>query len=1108
MVSKEAVWFGPAASQQVDVLMSLDFPKLSVLEPVVRHLSAKQPRAAEVVGPWGSGKTLAAAQTAQALGCSLLIVAPGRIDAEAIHDDLTTFAGEESAALFPAWEVLPTDTMSPSDDIIAERMNTLKRLAAAMEAGAPMYVSLPVRSLLQCVVRRDHLVRDTVTLRVGEECGLERLLERLLKMGYEREPMVEHRGEISVRGGIFDIFPISSELPVRIEFFGDEIESIRKFDPETQRSIERLDETQVLPRSEKALLTKQGQDRSGLSALTAYFPKDTLIVLDEPLAVREEAERLEKQFAGNAFHLTWAEAEAHIEKFRQLSVAQVGLAPVPGVPRFTSPMRSMAGWAGHIDDFWEQLRQWDLEGYAVRLLCVNSGERRRLYELLEEQGYKLGQDAFDLRVELGRLRAGFISVEDKLAVLSEREMFGRHYVRRTRRRFEAGTAITEFSDLKAGDYIVHAVHGIGRYLGLRRFEGKSGDFMALQYSAGDMLYVPVTHIDHIQKYLGGDGATPKIDKLGGASWARTKAKVKKAVRDMAADLIKLYAARESHQGHAFNADTPWQVEMEDAFEYDETPDQDRAIREVKKDMQSPKPMDRLICGDVGYGKTEVALRAAFKAVMEGKQAVVLAPTTVLVQQHYNTFTERMADYPIRIEMFNRFRQPREIKGAVERLQSGEIDIAIGTHRLLSKDVAFKDLGLVVIDEEQRFGVAHKERLKQLRSHVDVITMSATPIPRTLHFSLIGIRDMSVINTAPNDRLPIHTCVEAWDPDLIREAVERELGRQGQVFYLHNRVHTIAHTADMIQRLVPRAKVAIGHGQMHKHELEEVMTAFVNKDIDVLVCTTIIGSGIDIPNANTIIVDRADIFGLSELYQIRGRVGRYKHRAFAYLLVPGDRALSEEAQQRLKALEDFSALGSGFRIAMRDLEIRGAGDLLGAEQSGHIATVGYETYRDLIAEAVGELRGEPVRKRNLPPFEVAVDAHIPEEYIAAPQQKMTVYRRIANVQSSGEIDEMLGELRDRFGNPPGPVRRLLEVMRARALAADLGVKSMAASRSGVHLDFSSPQFLGRGKQQALRQAFGDAISFAWQDTPSIHCSFSEPAGDPVKEAVRLLNAMAE
>ncbi len=1088
--------------------MSVLLPKLGVVDEIARILGRKTPHAVETAGPWGSGKSLIAVQAAQALGRSLLVVTAGRIEAEAVFDDVCTFAGEAAAAYFPAWEVLPTDSMAPSDDIVAERMNTLKRLAAAQARGETMHVVLPVRSLVQRVVPPRRLSRDTISLQVGQEYSMEDLLDRLLRMGYVREAMVEQRGEMSVRGGIFDVFPISSELPVRIEFFGDEIDSIRRFEPETQRSVERLESTQIPPRSEKAMLAAITFSGEGLSAITAHLPKDAVVVLDEPAAVTEAARALDDQIGDNPYYMPWQEAEQLLAKFPRLYLSQVGVQRRPEAARVDAPMRSMANWAGQVADFWEQLKQWDLAGYAVRIFCVNTGERRRLMELIEEQGYRPGRDAFDLRVELGRLRAGFSAPNDKLAVLSERELFGRHYMRRARRRFEAGAALVHFSDLKSGDYIVHAVHGIGRYVGLRRFEGKAGDFMALQYAGGDTLYVPVTHIDQVQKFIGGDGAMPKVDRLGGATWARTRARVKKAVRDMAADLIALYADRESRPGHAFGGDTPWQQEFDDAFEYEETPDQDRAIREVKIDMETPRPMDRLICGDVGYGKTEVAMRAAFKAVMDGKQVAVLAPTTVLVQQHYSTFRERFADFPVRIEVLSRFRTPKQQQESIDAMKAGEADIIIGTHRLLSKDIGFKDLGLLIIDEEQRFGVAHKERLKKLRAHVDVLTMSATPIPRTLHFSLIGLRDMSIINTAPNDRLPIHTCVAAWDADLIREAVTRELARQGQVFYLHNRVQTIDQTAVLLRRIVPHARIGVGHGRMHKHELEDVMTAFINKELDVLVCTTIIGSGIDIPNANTIIIDRADTFGLSELYQIRGRVGRYKHRAFAYLLVPGDRALGEEAQQRLKALEDFSALGSGFRIAMRDLEIRGAGDLLGAEQSGHIATVGYETYRQLIAEAVAELKGEPLRTRSLPPFDIAVDAHIPEEYVAAPQQKMTLYRRIAGVQSAAEVDEMLEELRDRFGNPPAPVRRLLDVMRARALAADAGVKAVAAGREGVSVEFQSAQCLSHAAQARLREHFGSALHFAWREKPAIRLAAEPDRESPLETTLKLLMVLQD
>jgi len=1088
--------------------MSTVFPRLSVVDEAVQALRRQRAGLVEVAGPWGSAKTLMAVQTAQALDRSLLIVAPGRIEAEAIHDDLITFAGEERSALFPAWEVLPSDTMNPADDIVAERMNTLKRLATAMECEEPLYAVFPVRALLQHVVGRKDLVRDTIQIEVGQDCDLELIIERLIKMGYEREVMVENRGEVSVRGGILDIFPISSELPCRIEFFGDEVESIRRFEPETQRSVESVDTIRILPRSEKALLAAKAKSAQGWATVMSYFPKNTLVALDEPMAIVEEAHKLGEQLAGSPFYMDWDEAEAPLAKFPRLSLAQVAHAPTHAATSLRTPMHSIASFAGQTGTFWEQLKAWDLEGYRVRLLCVNTGERRRLYELLEEQGYRPGQDVFDLQVELGRLRAGFSAPRDKLAVLSEREMFGRHYMRRTRRRFEAGTTITQFSDLKTGDYIVHQQHGIGRYVGLKRFEGKAGDFMAVQYAGGDTIYVPVTHIDQVQKYVGGDGAVPKMDRVGGASWARKRARVKRAVRDMTEELIQLYALRESQQGHAFGPDTPWQQEFEDAFEYDETPDQARAILEVKADMESAKPMDRLLCGDVGYGKTEVALRASFKAVLEGKQVALLAPTTVLAQQHYSTFTERLADFPVRVDMLSRFRSPKQQRKTIEGLKSGEVDIVVGTHRLTSKDVAFKDLGLVIIDEEQRFGVADKEKLKKIRAHADVLTMSATPIPRTLHLSLISVRDMSIINTAPNDRLPIHTCIEAWDEQLIREAIQRELSREGQVFFLHNRVQTIDRVAAFVNKLVPQAQVAIGHGQMQKHELEDVMAAFIRKEIDILVCTTIIGSGIDIPNANTIIVDRADNFGLSQLYQIRGRVGRYKHRAFAYLLIPGDKALTEEAQQRLKALEDFSALGSGFRIAMRDLEIRGCGDILGAEQHGHIVTVGYETYKDLIAEAVAELKGEPVRRRSLPPFEVAVDAFIPEAYVPTAQQKMTLYRRIASVQSAEEVDELRRELKDRFGNPPAPVHRLLELMRVRTLAADAGVKSLSAAGGLITLQFDSSRFLSRHTQAELRQRFGGALELAWQDTPSLRYATGGSHDALLQETLRLLEALAE
>jgi len=1087
--------------------MAVALPTFKRVEEIAQQLRRKDTPHVEIVGPWGSGKTLMALQVAEQLKVPLLFLTAGRLEAEGIHDDLSTFGDEDQSALFPAWEVLPSDTMSPADDIVAERMNTLKRLSAAQDAGTPMRAVAPLRALLQYVVNRKRLAEDSMVLAVGEEYELDTLLTRFVSMGYNRETMVEHRGDISVRGGILDVFPISSELPYRVEFFGDEIDSIRRFEPETQRSVSQEDQLQVLPRSEKALLS--GHDAANqFTALTDYFPKETLIVLDEPLRLEEMAQELTEQLDGSAHHLPWDEAREKLAKFKQIRIAQIGYERQEDAPRFSAPMQSITGWAGHSGDFWEQLKTWDLEGFTVQLLCVNTGERRRLFELLEEQGYRPGEDAFDLRVSIGRLQAGFTANAEKLAVLSEREMFGRHYMRRKRRRFEAGQTITQFSDLKVGDYIVHVDNGIGRYVGLRRIQGKMGDYMTIQYAGSDVMYIPVSQIDTVQKYSGGDGAVPKVDRLGGKTWAKKKASVKKAVKDMTEELVKLYAAREENDGHAFMPDTPWQREFEDAFEYDETPDQARAIDDIKRDMESPRPMDRLLCGDVGYGKTEVALRAAFKAVMDGKQVAMLAPTTVLTQQHFQTFSERMADFPVRIGLLNRFRTAKQQRETIDQVKAGEIDVLVGTHRLTSKDVNFKDLGLVIIDEEQRFGVAVKERLKQLRVHVDVLTLSATPIPRTLHFSLIGVRDMSLINTAPNDRLPIHTAIEAWDSRVVQEAITRELAREGQVFFLHNRVQTIDRVAAQINKLVPRARVGIGHGQMAKHELEDIMSDFIHKKIDVLVCTTIIGSGIDIPNANTIIVDRADTFGLGELYQIRGRVGRYKHRAFAYLLIPGDKALSEDAQQRLKALEDFSSLGSGFRIAMRDLEIRGCGNILGAEQSGSIAAVGYETYKDLIAEAIAEHKGQPIRKRNLPPFDLQIDTFIPDAYVATAQQKMTLYRRIAGVQSPEEVAELRAELKDRFGPPPGPVRRLLDVMHVRALAGEAGIKGVVATQKNVVLRFEPSRFPDKQTQNRLYQEFGDALEFSWRDDPAITCAVEGEGGDPCATAAALLTELVE
>ncbi|HNZ49552.1 MAG TPA: transcription-repair coupling factor [Candidatus Hydrogenedentes bacterium] len=1061
-------------------------PEFSITATLKNAFDKKPKGAVDLFGVLGAAKALVPLQLARKMEHALLLIASSRNEAEALYEDLASSAGEEACLHFPAWEVSPDEIMDPAGDIIAERIHTLERMAEMSERKNPFYVVASVQAFLQYVTSLKSLQDKILHVRTGEILPMETLIDHLLQRGYTREVMVEQRGDFSVRGGILDVFPMSAELPCRLEYFDDEIESIRAFEPETQRSVTRLETVKIPPCSEKDAL-KEAHHLKSLVPFSACFPPDTLVATVESLAVRDKAVALTEQWSQSPFFMTWQQAQAHLAKFPRLTLSQMPEQRQEASSRFAMQMSMVENFSGRTNEFWEQIHAWDMQDYRVHILCVNSGEQRRFIELLHEHGYRPERDS-RITVSLGRIHAGFVSHADKMVLLSEKEVFGRRYVRRKRRRFEAGAAITEYADLRAGDYIVHEVHGIGRYQGLRRLEGRSVDYLTLRYAGGDTIYVPVTQLDQIQKYMGGDGVLPKMDRLGGATWSATKARVRRAVREMTAELVRLYAARESSEGYAFTRDTLWQTEFEDAFEYEETPDQRRAIDEVKRDMESDRPMDRLLCGDVGYGKTEVALRAAFKAVMDKKQVAMLAPTTVLVQQHYNTFRERFAAYPITVEVLNRFQSGRQIRSTLERLKSGEVDVVVGTHRLLSKDVGFRDLGLVIIDEEQRFGVRHKERLKEMRTHVDVLTMSATPIPRTLHFSLLGIRDMSVINTAPNDRLPIHTCIDAWDKELIREAITRELARDGQVFFLHNRVQTIDRVAAFLKQIVPHARVGIGHGQMSKTELESVMTGFINHETDVLLCTTIIASGIDIPNANTIIVDRADQFGLSQLYQIRGRVGRYKHRAFAYMLIPGDRSLTSEAQARLQALHDFSALGSGYRIAMRDMEIRGTGDLLGADQSGHIATVGYETYREMITEAVAEAQGKSLYKRSLPSFDLAVDAFIPDAYMPIASQKIILYRRIAALKTLEEVQELQEELRDRFGPVPRPLRRLLQIMEARARAADLGIAALEAGQRAATVYFETGRTLAQGVQAQLRRMYGDTIVFSWKDKPAMSLTY--------------------
>lgn len=1060
--------------------MSISLIKFKVIREIIQQIEKQDWM--QIVGPWGTGKSIIPYIIGSELNRPLLIIASDNHTAEEIYEDFITLSSEEDCAFFPPWETLPTDIIDPAEDIVSERLHLLNRIISGKQL--PKIIITSIRSLLQVVPSREALDKQRLQLTLEQEYDLEELTKLLVISGYQREACVSQHGEFSRRGGILDIFPYARELPVRLEFFGDIIESIREFDPETQKSIVPLDYVDIVLKTEKDLLIKE-TSLSKKNSLLDYLPSDALIVWDEPLNVIEEARKIEEELEDNPYTFSWGEIAEKSNELKNLEIASLSL-PERSVPRLIIPMNSIQIWTKNLNEFWEQLKQWDIEQYHVRILCNTPSEQLRMHELVAEQGYRLDKDPFDLKIELGRIRSGFIYPEEKFVLISEKELFGRKFVRRRGRFFRKGTRVYSLTDLKAGDYVVHETHGIGKFTGLYRLENKPSDYLAIVYRDGDMLYVPVTQLDQIRKYVAGEDITPNLDKMGGKTWSKTKEKVRESVKQFAEELLKLYAKRHYSKGFAFSPDTPWQRQMEEAFDYEETPDQYRAIEETKRDMESPQPMDRLICGDVGFGKTEVAIRASFKAVMDGKQVAVLAPTTVLVHQHWHTFQERMAGFPIRIESLSRLRTTKEIKQALEGLITGEVDIVIGTHRLLSKDVQFKDLGLLIIDEEQRFGVRHKEQLKKLREHVDTLTLTATPIPRTLQFCLSGIRDMSVINTAPNDRLPIHTCIANYSPEIIKEAIERELRREGQVYYLHNRVQTIEYTAMKIQQLVPRARIGIGHGQMSKNELEKVMTAFINREIDVLVCTTIIASGIDIPNVNTIIVDRADRFGLSELYQIRGRVGRYKHRAFAYLLIPADRALTKDAQERLKAIQDFSTLGSGLQVALKDLEIRGAGDLLGPEQSGHINAVGFDTYRELIEEAIAEMKGQPLIRKKLPPFEANISARILDDYITNSLEKMQWYQRISTVQTPEECEELLEELKDRYGPIPVPVENLIKIMKSRVLAVDLGVRKLVLNRNFLYIQFDTYHPVSPARKKYAFEVLGENIETGIEEYPYIDC----------------------
>ena len=1003
-------------------------------------------RSVSASGLWDTPRALLIYLASKVIGAPVLSVSRGVREADGLYDDLVNFAPARTM-LLPAWETLPHEKLRPHPEIVGDRVRTMLALVEPRDDIGPPIILAGVQSVLLKVLPPEKLRELIVRFAVHEEAPMEPLLRRLVARGYERFDMVQEKGHFSVRGGILDVWPIQAEFPVRAEFFGEEVDSLREFDPSSQRSTTPVGSVRIPPADEYGLYEKHASD---LVSITDYLPKNALIVLDDPGALGSASDEIFGETPEPSPLLM------DFEAFRDLIEDRLRLV-FPELPITTAaeeeltviepPFQPLGGIKGtrivafeettHLEVF-ESIPAW-LDGDAqLFLVCNNTGELDRLKALLDERGIGVS-DA--MHFVIGSLNSGFFLPDVNAIAVPDKDIFHRYKIRRGPRRFKGGAPIRDFTELEPGDYVVHVDNGIGRYFGVVTLPGQpvTKEYLGIEYADKAKLYVPIAQANLITKFIGADGHVPRLDTLGGARWVNVKRRTQRAIENYASDLLELYAARAGKHGHAFPADTEWQREFEDAFVYEETEDQDRAIAELKADLERSQPADRLVCGDVGYGKTEVAIRAAFKAVMDEKQVAVLVPTTVLAQQHFHTFRDRMADYPVRIEMLSRFRKRAEQLKTVEALTRGEVDIVIGTHRLLSKDVAFKDLGLVVIDEEQRFGVKHKERLKQLRRLVDVITMTATPIPRTLYMSLVGARDMSTINTPPRDRLPVKTILAEYNPELIRMAIQRELNRGGQVFFLHNRIATIEKVRESLQKLVPKATIMTAHGEMHEGELEMIMEAFISGRIDVLVCTTIIESGIDIPNANTILIDRADRFGLADLYQLRGRVGRWKHQAYAYMLVPRSREILETAKKRLRAVLEAQGFGAGFQIAMRDLEIRGAGNILGVEQHGHINAVGFSLYCSLLKRTIERLKGHDVPMPGEVTMRLGLDAAVPAWYVPDTAQRIDLYKRLGELVSDQMLDELREEVRDRYGAPPEETLALFEAVSLRVSCQGYGIE---------------------------------------------------------------------
>ena len=1055
-----------------------------------------------VYGLTGSQKSLLIAAAYKDIPKQTLIVTQNQETLEKLNSDLVSLLPNEKILTLPPLDIVTFAAAAKSIELSAVRLDVLSRILR----GEKLIVLAESQSVMQKMPRKQDFLNSRISLSYGETVNRELIIASLVNFGYERVDEVDFAGQFCVRGGIFDIFAINAELPVRAELFGDEIDSLREFDPNTQRSVKEIQFADILP-----FIQQQIKGKSDL--VLSYLEKNATIIFDEPGRIREKMTNLVeenpgmKPFVGNWPDVTLSCAPYNavylsllLQKVQNAGQYETIGITASGIAPFHRQMESLA----------EELKRWHEKKYATIILMSNKDKAHALkMNLLEEKipavlstGEYAPVEPGKTLLAVGALIGGFELPKAKLAVLTEMDIWGRQ---KKKRRLRAGkeNRISYFRDINAGDYVVHANHGIGKYIGVKTIEtgGIFRDYLHIKYAGEDKLYVPVDQVSLLKKYIGSEGEAPSLSRMGGSDWIRATTRAKAAVADMAKELLELYAKRRVQPGFAFMEDTPWQREFEDTFPFEETEDQLTAIAEVKKDMERPESMDRLLCGDVGFGKTEVAIRAAFKATLNNKQVAVLVPTTVLAQQHFQTFKPRFEKFGAVVDMLSRFRTAKEQKNTLKQLAAGKIDVIIGTHRILQKDIKFKDIGLLIVDEEQRFGVAQKEKLKQWQQNLDVLSLSATPIPRTLHMSLTGVRDMSIIETAPEDRYPVQSYVVEYNEEIVREAIGRELRRGGQVFFVYNRIATIDKIHQRLSEILPDATINTAHGQIPEEILESVMLDFYEGRIDVLVCTSIIENGLDVPNANTIIIYDADHLGLSQLYQMRGRVGRSRRLAYAYFTYRQNKVLSETAEKRLQAVKDFAELGSGFKIAMRDLEIRGAGSLLGQEQHGHIVSVGFEMYCRLLDEAVKEMRGEEI----IPPppeptLSIDVNAYLPGDYITDAMHKMEIYQKIAIVKDEEEISELTDELTDRFGDMPSPVLNLLKVVRIKNFARTLEVSSITERSERLELVFANEPNISPSAIENLRNTFKNKISFSPGLPRTIRLSTSSSKPEPVLDVI--------